>query len=164
MEVSPSLLEKVTDPLRSVAATKSASVVLPWVSVQVTVVEAAVKAMPVRMTVYAPLAPLVASSFSLMVAGPVTLRVRAASLKFTTTCALCSPDMVLRATLPPPLAAVGPSSMLGVVASSPARVTVTVWSSSPAPNVALIGICKVIVPLVWPAVMRKLPLPLSVGV
>ena len=71
--------------------------------------------------------------------------------------------MLLRATLPPPLAAVGPSSMLGVVASSPARVTVTVWSSLVAPNVTLSGICRVIVPLVWRALMVKLPPPLSVG-
>ena len=53
--------------------------------------------------------------------------------------------------------------MLGVVASSPARVTVTVWSSLVAPNVTLSGICRVIVPLVWRALMVKLPPPLSVG-
>ena len=70
-----SMAAKVTVPLRSEAAAKSASAVPPWVTVQVTTV-AAGNGRPAKVTVYSPLSTVL--SVSVKSAGPVTVRVRAA--------------------------------------------------------------------------------------
>ena len=98
------------------------------------------------------------ASVSAKVAGPVTVRVRAVSTKFTMTAALWPATVVVRVTAPPLVAAVGPSSASAVPGASAVRVTVMVWSGSVSPKVSLTGSARLRVAVVSPAGISTLPL------
>jgi len=92
-----------------------------------------------------------------MVAGPVTVRVRTASTKLMVNAPLCSLAVPLRITAPPPAAVVGPATAGLAEGSAAVRVTVRVCAGAPLVSEALTGRGMLMVPLVSPAPICKLP-------